>query len=398
MVIAVDGLEPALLERFTRAGLLENLQRLIDRGSSAVIQCDLDLKSPVIWTSVATSTSPERHGIVDFVQEGVPVTSTMRKVPAFWNLLDDAGLSSTTVGWMATWPAEDGGGSIVSDRSHWGDFASKVRPPGLVALEPYQIHQVRRDLSFVERFTSYPRRPLAEVDPGEADYAVQFLLERRFVQVFLRDRIYLDIAHELLDRSVPEVLSIYLQGIDYVSHGFWQYFEPAPFREAGWVIPEDHVEHLGAIIPRYYAFLDREIGRLMDRFDPETPVVLLSDHGFGPALGPWSVDPETRLSGNHRSEAVLILGGAPFRSGVEQRVRISHYDVLPTLMHLLELPLARDFHGLPLLPYLTDEALLRLGPVRYRDRDVDATRAGALEESPHDEEIRQELRSLGYIE
>ncbi|MCG8454786.1 MAG: hypothetical protein MI919_00785, partial [Holophagales bacterium] len=105
------------------------------------------------------------------------------------------------------------------------------------------------------------------------------------------------------------------------------------------------------------------------------------------------------LSGNHREEAVLILAGSSFRRGLEQRIRISHFDILPTVLHLLGLPLARDLHGLPLLPYLTDTPLAGLGPVRYVPTFESAVEAEAAQtESQHDEEIRQELRSLGYIE
>ncbi|MCG8460425.1 MAG: alkaline phosphatase family protein, partial [Holophagales bacterium] len=291
VLIAVDGLEPELLERFIDAGRLSNLERLIERGSLATLSGDLDLKSPVIWTSVATSVTPRRHGILDFTVDGVPVTSTLRRVPALWNLLARAGIEATTVGWMVTWPAEEASGDIVSDRSHWGNFESKVEPPGLIDTDLYRIGKYRQDLSFVDRFTSHPLRPLAEMDREDPEYPVQFLLERRLVQIYLRDRIYLDIAHELLDRSTPEVFALYLQGIDYVSHGFWQYFEPEPFRDVGWQIPEEKIEQLGAIIPSYYSFLDREIGRLVDRFGDDTAILLLSDHGFGTALGRYAADP-----------------------------------------------------------------------------------------------------------
>jgi predicted AlkP superfamily phosphohydrolase/phosphomutase len=86
-ILALDGLEPSLVREMLAAGQLPHLQALIDKGSMATIDCIIGTVSPVVWTSVATGVTPERHGITDFTVDDVPVTSTVRRQPASWNIL-----------------------------------------------------------------------------------------------------------------------------------------------------------------------------------------------------------------------------------------------------------------------------------------------------------------------
>ena len=58
-------------------------------------------------------------------------------------------------------------------------------------------------------------------------------------------------------------------------HAFWRYADPA------------HPEHIrdhpyGVAFRRFYERLDDEIGRLLQLFDSDTSVLVVSDHGAGP--------------------------------------------------------------------------------------------------------------------
>lgn len=397
IVIAVDGLDPNLLRDLAGEGRLPNLSALIRRGSLATIDCVVGTISPVVWTTVATGVAPERHGIHDFVAGEQLVTSNLRRVPAFWNVLPGYGLLPATLGWMVTWPAEDGSGIMISDRAYWGTFEDKVQPPGVVDLERYHWNGTA-DLAFLPRFTSYPYDPAfeewGEEEPG---YAVNYLLRNRLVVPHVRDRIYTEMAIELLQREEIDLLALYYRGIDFVSHGFWQYFEPEPFRAAGWTVDPEEVEALGDIIPEYHAFLDREIGRVLEHADEDALVVVLSDHGFGTALGEHVLEAGRFLSGNHRSQGVLILSGPQVRKGRPPPSRITHFEILPTLYHALGVPIPRDLEGYPLLPFFTDEHLAATELSYVDAHDWTPTLDPEALESSHDEELIEDLRSLGYV-
>ena len=80
-------------------------------------------------------------------------------------------------------------------------------------------------------------------------------------------------------RSIEEFdggfLFFYFSSIDQVSHVFWRAVDP------------DHPLHTpalakahGDVIPDLYAAIDRLIGEALDRIDPSTVLIVMSDHGF----------------------------------------------------------------------------------------------------------------------
>jgi len=121
VVVGVDGADWRLIERLWAEGRLPNLRSIADRGVSAPIET-FHKESPVIWTSIATGVYPEIHGITGFAvrteQGDRPVTSTVRKVPAIWNMASATGLRVAVLGWWGTWPAEEING-VVAQLVQW---------------------------------------------------------------------------------------------------------------------------------------------------------------------------------------------------------------------------------------------------------------------------------------
>ncbi|RMH39036.1 MAG: hypothetical protein D6689_17820 [Deltaproteobacteria bacterium] len=81
----------------------------------------------------------------------------------------------------------------------------------------------------------------------------------------------------LLDRELSRfdrgVLFFYFSSIDQVSHMFFRALAPdAPAHDARYA----------NVIPDLYERVDAAIGRAIDRAGPDTPVIVLSDHGFAP--------------------------------------------------------------------------------------------------------------------
>ena len=140
--------------------------------------------------------------------------------------------------------------------------------------------------------------------------------------------------------------------------------------------------------------------------DENALVVVLSDHGFRA----W---PEARvardlsskarfLSGNHREKATLIVSGPQVRRSATVDRRITHLDVLPTLLFALDAPRARDNAGQPLVELFTEE-LVAARPDRWvasyaPEAAIGSAQAKAeTKRSALDGEILEELRALGYI-
>ena len=86
------------------------------------------------------------------------------------------------------------------------------------------------------------------------------------------------VCRHLLDTRPWDFFMMVEIGLDRMHHAFWRFFDPAhPRFEPG--------HRYADAIRNYYGYLDEEIGELMERFDDETSVLVVSDHGARPMHG-----------------------------------------------------------------------------------------------------------------
>jgi predicted AlkP superfamily phosphohydrolase/phosphomutase len=69
--LGLDGLDPALTEKFMAEGKLPNLARLRDEGSYSRLRTTFPSLSPVAWSTFATGVNPARHNIFDFLNRNL---------------------------------------------------------------------------------------------------------------------------------------------------------------------------------------------------------------------------------------------------------------------------------------------------------------------------------------
>jgi predicted AlkP superfamily phosphohydrolase/phosphomutase len=163
--------------------------------------------------------------------------------------------------------------------------------------------------------------------PRPADAAHDPVLALRWAADI--DRRTLDVSEVILKKDPKRsVLAIYLDGFDLIAHAFWQYRFPEDFHDNK-PAPAD-VERLKPVIDRYVQYLDARVGRLLALYATKPDVLIVSDHGHGPT----TIDSSWR--GWHWSPGMFLMGGpqVPYRAN---RVRVSYYDVLPTVLDLKRL-------------------------------------------------------------
>ena len=137
--------------------------------------------------------------------------------------------------------------------------------------------------------------------------------------------------------------------------------------------------------------MDGLLGEYLDRLGPSDTLLVLSDHGFKPVLFPGK--PTT--SGHHRLEGIIGLYGR----GVKAGGRVGEaglLDVLPTLLELLGVPIARDLEGHVMRDAL-DEGFLKRLPPDFVDTYGPVEATSRPESSDLDRNVLERLRSLGYI-
>ena len=102
-------------------------------------------------------------------------------------------------------------------------------------------------------------------------------------------------------------------------------------------------------------------------------------------------------TGTHRLEGLLIARGP----GIREDVRVDGariFDVAPTILHSMGLPVPTDMSGRVLTELFTDD-FLEGRPIEYAERDDSDERADETVYSSEEEElVKERLRNLGYIE
>lgn len=233
-------------------GELPHLARAAASGTFARLRTRYGI-SPVIWTTIATGHNPEEHGIVDFVIEtdrgSVPVTSSLRRRPAIWNMASRAGRQVAALGWWATWPAEEVKGLLLSDRAGLG-LEQEIFPSARVA-----------DLA---------RWKEAAVEGG-GQFGGNDASE-------LHDRIVTLAARDALGAGNFEIVLAYYRSLDLASHDFWHRFEPGSFPAGA---PEGAATStLADPVSDAYRAFDQAFGELVAAAPRNASFLVVSDHGF----------------------------------------------------------------------------------------------------------------------
>ncbi|HYS04959.1 MAG TPA: alkaline phosphatase family protein [Candidatus Dormibacteraeota bacterium] len=420
VIFGIDGADWQVIEPLVARGRLPHFKRLIEEGATGTLQSMEPSASPSLWTTIATGVRPDRHGIHGFVVEGSggpgdaahgeegraepagrrddvrPVTSTMRRAPAFWNILPRYGRKVGVVGWLVTWPAEPTNGYIVSSylpyiynwstgRPLKGTIVSGIPkqtfPESLVDdLESDKVKPADLPAGTVRRFYDPDRVRSLPADDREC--------VEGFLWSLACDETYRRIGLRLFEKYPVDLFAIYFGGVDVSSHRFWKFAHPDAM---DYGVRPDEAAALGGVIDAYYVYVDGLLGEYLDRIGPETTLVVLSDHGFKAVLFPGK--PTT--SGHHRMQGVLALYGR----GVRRDTTIEGaglLDVLPTLLRLLNVPIARDLEG-KVLEQALDAGFSGAHPATWVDTYGAAEHGGAPDESDLDRNVLERLRSLGYI-
>jgi predicted AlkP superfamily phosphohydrolase/phosphomutase/Flp pilus assembly protein TadD len=410
-VLGLDGIDPQAVDLLMAEGKLPNFAKLRLEGAYARFISSKPLLSPVVWTTIATGKTPLDHGIGHFVAvnektgEQLPVTSQMRRVKAVWKILSEAGRSVAVVGWWATWPAETVRGTIVSDHTCYHFLFTDGATGGPDAAGVTYPPEVQGEIA------PMIRRPGA-VTPEEASRFVTVSADEfsrpfdfnddlsHFKWALATAESYRRIGLYLWERKRPDLLMVYIEGVDSTSHLFGHLFRAKGL--SGELAEQQ--ERFGSAVEEMYRYADTIVGDFIDAMDDRTTLVVVSDHGF--ELGVLQDDPSKtrdmrRVSERyHRMQGILYLYGNRVRA--KRRIdRPTLVDVTPTVLALSGVGPARDMPGRVLVEALDlpgEHAPERRPVASYETGEgVSAEGPGDAADSAVDPQILERLRALGYV-
>ena len=398
LLIGVDGASPRVVVPMMAEGRLPSLSALTKEGVYGPLRSVLPLYSPRIWNTIATGREPDDHGVTSFVKPDPEkkkktrelYLSTDRKVPALWNIISSAGMSVAVVNWWTTYPPEVVNGVMVSDHffpeqiAGIKDTFNDNRPSSGALIHPESwTPTAQRALQDEEALTQTPN-PFLE-NPDLPHWVNQELLSGQYRS----DQQITRLALEIQEDFQPDVMMVFMPGIDRVSHWLWGNLEPSiTYPKALRPSPEERKAGRSAL-EDYYVFTDQLIGLLTEDYGPNDLVLVISDHGFQAHVSMML------LTGGHEDkkalDGVLFARGYGIRRGQEPGA-VSVFNLAPSILAWLGLPVAADMVKGPAAFVGVEQ------PTWIESYDglvVERLDTGA---SGNEEEIVEHLRALGYLE
>jgi predicted AlkP superfamily phosphohydrolase/phosphomutase len=262
-VIGLDCAEPRLVfDRWREE--LPNLSRLMAAGTWGPLRSvDPPITVPA-WSCMMTGRDPGELGIYgfrnrsknDYTSLSVADSSAVQ-VDRLWDHFSRAGKHVIVVGVPQTSPPVPVNGELVSCFLTADPRKDPYTyPPALRAEIESIVGSYRVD---VRNYRSDDRdRILAEIYE---------MTEQRFT-----------ICRHLLDTKPWDFFMMVEIGLDRMHHAFWRFLDAKHPRHE-----PDH--RYRDAIRNYYIYLDEEIGDLLERFDDDTTVLVVSDHGARPMQG-----------------------------------------------------------------------------------------------------------------
>jgi predicted AlkP superfamily phosphohydrolase/phosphomutase len=396
-VIGIDSADWALLDTLGTAGAIPNFVTFKEQATSGRMLSFRPLeKSPVLWASILTGVAPQHHGVGGFVsgEDQKPVRGSAWQAPALWDIAGAAELSTAIIGMWTTYPARDINGVMVSDYLPYGGhrelpLQGLVSPDSLVDIV-VDLKVKPTDLTVADLGRFLDSADLAQC---ENEYPQPM---KHLRTIHAADRSYLNVARWLASHEAYDIFFFYLRGPDMISHKFWPYFEP---HKSPTELTAEEIALFGRIVPRYYEWVDEVIAEVQSWFPPETPTVILSDHGFH---GPRHRRTGWTLGTEEHNPFGIFLVRSPYYEPGAWFDRMELLDIFPTLLALVGLPASEEMPGVVLSAGLTklgQRTLPKLNQKRVASyQALTPVSVAEGEEDPEvDEAIREQLRSLGYI-
>lgn len=309
ILIALDGAEYSLIQKYCDQGLLPTIERLKSKGCWGLMDSTADLCSGTVWPSVITSLSPINHGVFFGHKELKCGTYQIQKRYAnqikgnhFWKWLSQAGQRIAIFDAPHTYPLEELNGiHIVAWGSFAQDFITSSIPSDLVnyVFERFGTHPLSG---------WYERRP--ETVAEYEDFFSKLIsgVEKRGL-----------VAEYLLGKERWDFFFMVFSETHWSGHLLWHLADDQhPF------FNRDLPEEIRSYLKELYIGIDAVIARIVKKI-PNATVIVFSPEGMG-----------SNFTGNHLlREIIERLGYGAIsrdddRSGGLSRLIRQTMDLLPS--------------------------------------------------------------------
>ncbi len=430
-LIGIDGAWWEIIDPLMDSGRMPTMKSLVDRGIRSQCHTILPTFSPPIWNTIATGKMPEKHHMTSFrvwtfpitgvvlpitkipgsfhelqwmmgrIIQITPINSTFRTTEALWNILSDVGLTVGVLNWWGSYPAEPVNGYMVSDHALYnkamehmgsqvvfGDSLS-VFPSRIISeLEPLIVEPEDIPIDDVARFIHLETEQDRTWYRNTKDYqvfdedskAAMFKFSYPEDITMVRAALYM-----LKQYGQPDFFTVYLDGTDSMEHFYLPYFFHERHTDR---LDPDNIRRFKDLVPEYYVYIDEVLEQILGALDPNTIVIVVSDHGFD-----HGIHPEGSYEHQNAPPGVFVMAGGDTKQG-KTITTAGVKDITPTILNLFGLPVGRDMDG----RVLTEAFDLKNVPVNFIETyDYKNRQPGRAVSVESNQAYQERLRALGYF-
>lgn len=401
LLIGWDAADWKIIGSMIAKGQMPSLKKLINSGVYGNMSTMNPPYSPMLWSSVATGKTPDKHGVLGFVEVVPnekalrPVTANSRNSRAIWNILHNQGFKSNIVGWWPSFPAEPINGVVVSDKfQKVSPDPTKQSPISKGTIHPEGMVEELKDLRmFPFELTEehiLPFIPNAKnIDQKEEGNGLIPLSRILSQNVSVHNA-----ATLLLRKTEWDFMAVYFDLIDHLCHSFMKYYPPKLPN-----ISKKNFDMYNEVVVGGYRFQDMMLGRVMDLIDEDTTIVVMSDHGFESGNKRILKMPKVTAAPalDHRQFGIFVASGPNIKKN-EKIFGLGLIDVAPTILHHFGLPVGKDMDGKVILDIFKETT----PPKTIESWETVKGDFGELQKEEvdvlSDSETMEQLIELGYIE
>lgn len=294
--LAIIGLDGATWDQalpLMEAGKLPNIERITSAGARGRLRSTIPPVTSVAWTSMYTGVEPREHGILAMQsydpvhRRWRPVCRSDSRVAPFWKDFNRRGLSVGLLCLPFTYPPEPLDGWMIS-----GIMGTPEYGPTMFS-SPALYEQVTKACGKTDLVS------LTKVHPS-----------RRRATLGQQAQWLEDASAYLLEHHPVDVFFVVENYTDHIQHSYLQ--------ARKW----EHPGETGDPVEDAYIHADRLVGRIEQCVGPETPIVLLSDHGHTPCRGlinTGRINTRFPVSGNGAGDLRLVRPAV--RRGAKRMLR-----------------------------------------------------------------------------
>jgi len=270
LVIGLDGATFAYILPRMNAGQLPNLARVMEEGNWGNLLSTIPFFTMPAWSSFMTGKNPAKHGVIsffqrdptgyDFEEAGKFANASQIRDATLWQLLSASGKRMGLINVPMTYPPSEVNGFMISGMLTPGKTSTYTFPASLAdILSDYVI-----DLEYLRTEDHFDLSGIPNQEVLLAD--ITHMLRKRG-----------ESSLRLMAEYRWDLFMTVFTSPDRICHFFWDYLDLDS--------PSDRVRdpEIEAGIEEYFRLLDQILGDMITLAGEDTTVLIVSDHGFGPA-------------------------------------------------------------------------------------------------------------------